>query len=124
MSSVSSTRSIEMPGAAMSVRNIVACSPVRAITMPNFAPTAPVISHLRPSMTQSPPSRRAVVASMSGSEPAPPSGSVIRNAERTVPAASGARKRCFCSWVATRSSRCMLPSSGAMQFIATGPSSE
>ncbi len=59
--------------------------------------------------------------SMPGSEPAPPSGSVIRNAERTAPAASGAQEALLLRGRRHLSSRCMLPSSGAMQFIATGP---
>ena len=59
------------------------------MTMPRSAPTAPVISHLRPSMTKSSPSRRAVVSSIEGSAPAPGAGSVIMKHERISPAASG-----------------------------------
>ena len=60
-------------------------SAVRAMQIEKALPTAPVIRCLRPSMTQSPPSRRAVVSSIVGSEPAPGAGSVIANAERTSP---------------------------------------
>ena len=57
-------------------------------------------------------------------EPAPGAGSVMQKQDRVVPAASGRRKRSFCSLEATASSRCMLPSSGAKMCIATGPSRE
>ena len=53
--------------------------------------SAPVMRCLRPSITQSPPSRLAVVSSIAGSDPAPGAGSVMANAERTSPAASGRR---------------------------------
>ena len=66
-------------------------SPVRAITIANAAPSAPVMNHLSPSITQPPSTRRAVVRSIDGSEPAPGAGSVIAKQERTSPAASGAR---------------------------------
>ena len=81
------------------------------------------MNHLRPLITQWLPSWRAVVASMPGSEPAP-SGSVIEKQERISPAASGRSHCAFCSSFATTSSRCMLPSSGAAQLSAWGPSSE
>ena len=74
-------------------------------------------------MTQWLPSWRAVVASMPGSDPAP-SGSVIEKQERISPAASGRSHCSFCASLATTSSRCMLPSSGAAQLSACGPSSE
>ena len=44
--------------------------------------------------------------------------------ERIAPAASGRSHRSFCAGVAIASSRCMLPSSGAAMFSATGPSGE
>ena len=123
-SMVSRMRSVTMAGSFMSVRNRVAPSSVLAMMMPHEAPSAPVISHFWPEMTQWLPSWRAVVFIIEGSEPAPPSGSVIRKAERVAPLARGRRNCSFWSWLATFSSRHMLPSSGAMQFIATGPSSE
>ena len=88
------------------------------------APSAPVISHLRPRITQVSPSLRALVAIIDGSEPAPSSGSVIMKAERIWPAASGRSQRSCWAGVITFWKRCMLPSSGAMQFMATGPSIE
>ena len=65
-----------------------------------------------------------MVVIIEGSEPAPSSGSVIMNADRISPAASGRNQRSFCAGVITFWKMCMLPSSGAMQFIATGPSIE
>ena len=50
------------------------------------APSAPVISHLRPLITHWLPSSRAVACSMPGSEPAPP-GSVMAKQERILPSA-------------------------------------
>ena len=77
-------RSIVMPGSLMSARNMVARpspSPPSTLAMmiAKAAPCAPVISHFSPSMTQELPSRRAVVFSMPGSEPAPGDG--LRHAE-------------------------------------------
>ena len=60
---------------------------------------------------------------MPGSDPAP-SGSVMEKQERISPAASGRSHCAFCASLATTSSRCMLPSSGAAQLSACGPSSE
>ena len=51
-------------------------------------------------------------------------GSVIEKQDRISPAASGRSHCAFCSSLATTSSRCMLPSSGAAQLSACGPSSE
>ncbi len=44
---------------------------VRAMTMQNAAPTAPLVNRLRPSMIQPPSARTAVVRSPAGSDPAP-----------------------------------------------------
>ena len=44
--------------------------------------------------------------------------------DRISPAASGRSHRSLCTGFATASSRCMLPSSGANTFNATGPSGE
>ena len=95
-----------MPGASIGARNIVApagpsgSSSLRAMTIASLAPTAPVISHLVPSMTKSPrcrlASRRAVVSSIDGSAPAPGAGSVIMKHERIAPAASGRSHSSFC----------------------------
>jgi hypothetical protein len=78
-------------------RNIVApsgASPtagVRAMTIANPAPSAPVMNHLRPLITQPSPSGFAAVWSISGSDPAPGAGSVIAKQDRCSPRASGAR---------------------------------
>ncbi len=82
------------PGWSASTRNIVAAdpeSPVRAMQMKNDAPVAPVMNHLCPSMRHPPFTGTAEVRSIDGSEPAPGAGSVIANAERISPAASGTR---------------------------------
>ena len=88
------------------------------------APCAPLMNHFRPSMRHPSPDFVAVVDSIDGSAPAPGAGSVIAKQDRVSPAASGRRYCSFCSSVATTSSRCMFPSSGAAQFSASGPSSE
>ena len=125
---VSSWRTSAKPGASMGTRNMVAptsapaASKVRAITMLSAAPGTPVISHLRPSMTKSSPSARAVVFSSDGSAPAPSSGSVIENTLRISPATSGRSQCSFCSGVPTLCSRLALPSSGAWMLQASGPS--
>ena len=95
-----------------------------AMMMAKPAPSAPVMNHLLPLITQWLPSFTAVVFSADGSEPAPGAGSVMQKHERMSPRASGRSQRSFCSCVATTSSRWMLPSSGAKMCIATGPSSE
>ena len=118
-------RSTTMPAAFMSDRNIVApASSAFAMMIANAAPSAPVMNHLAPLITYSSPSRVALDVSIDGSDPAPGGGSVMQKHERIVPAASGRSQRSFCSAVATVSSRCMLPSSGANTLSATGPSGE
>ncbi|MCY1240820.1 hypothetical protein D9M72_536860 [compost metagenome] len=94
------------------------------MTMAKAAPSAPVISHLRPLMTKSSPSFTAVVFSSDGSAPAPGDGSVMQKQERTRPEASGFSQRAFCSSLQISCSMCMLPSSGAAMCRATGPSIE
>ena len=66
----------------------------------------------------------AVVSSAAGSEPAPGGGSVMQKQERMAPVARGRSQRSFCAGVATTSIRCMLPSSGADRFMASGPRTE
>ena len=97
-----------------------------AMTMPTFAPSAPVMNALRPSITQWLPSGRQVVSIIDGSDPAPPSaaGSVMKKAERARPSTSGFRKRSLISGLPTLPSRYMLPSSGAAVLQASGPSGE
>src|SRR5579875_456018 len=98
-SSVSSTRSITMPGVLIGTRNSV-------------APAGPAGS-------------LSVFAMMiARSAPAPGAGSVIMKHERISPAASGLSQRCLCRSSAAASSRCMLASSGAKQLSAIGPSGE
>ncbi len=89
-----------------------------------FASPAPVMNHLRPVMRQPPAMRSARVYMSDGSEPAPPSGSVIANDERTSPATIGASQRSFCAGVAIFESTVMFPSSGAAQLKLTGPKIE
>ena len=124
------SRTTRMPGLSASTRNIVAPprSPgaplVRAMQIAKPAPWAPLMNHFRPSMRQPPSTFAAVVDSIDGSDPAPGAGSVIAKQDRISPSASGRRYFSFCSSLATTSSRCMLPSSGAAQLSASGPSSE
>ena len=61
---------------------------------------------------------------MPGSEPEPGLGSVIAKDERTLPSTIGRRNHSFCAGVPTLASRFMLPSSGAMQLMASGPKIE
>ncbi len=118
-------RTISIPGWSMSARNIVAApsSPL-AMMMAKPAPSAPVMNHLVPLITQWLPSCTAVVFNAEGSDPAPGAGSVMQKHERMSPRANGRSQRSFCSFVATCSSKWMLPSSGAKMCSATGPSSE
>ena len=85
---------------------------------------APVMNHLWPWITQPPSVFSARVRIMPGSEPPPGAGSVIANDERTSPATIGASHLSFCAWVPTSASKFILPSSGAAQFIASGPKIE
>ena len=121
-------RTMRQPGWSRSkrkaVRPLLASSEVLATTMKCLASPAPVMNHLRPSTIQRSPRLRAVVRIIDGSEPAPGCGSVIANAERTVPSTMGCSQRSFCASVPTFSSSIMLPSSGAAQLTATGPKSE
>ena len=80
-----STRNMVAPAGLLSVAS------VRAMTMQNPAPIAPLMKRLCPSITHRPFSRRAVVRRASGSEPAPGCGSVIPKQERVCPEARGAR---------------------------------
>ncbi|MNP21608.1 hypothetical protein D3C76_1142340 [compost metagenome] len=126
---VSSVRSIRNAGFGRSTRNMVAptSSPstrVRAMMMLNAAPSAPVINHLVPLMMKPSAVATAVVFICAGSAPAPGCGSVMQKQERVSPATMGTSQRACCSGVATCSSMCMLPSSGAAQLSATGPSIE
>jgi hypothetical protein len=92
---------------------------VTAITIANAAPSAPELNHLCPSITQSPPSRTAVVRRPVGSEPET-SGSVIEKNERTSPATSGRSHRSRCSGVPNRLRISALPASGAWQPNTSG----
>ena len=120
------TRSSSMPGVRPSHRNRVGPSPpcglgaTFAMMIQVRAPSAPVISHLRPLMTYSLPSKIASVFSCPGSEPAP-SGSVIANTDRCRPSMTGTRNSSAWASLAILDKMNMLPSSGAAQFIATGP---
>ena len=59
---------------------------------------APVVHHLRPSITYSSPSRRMRVSILVASEEAT-AGSVMPKQERISPASSGASQRAFCASV-------------------------
>ena len=100
------------PGLSMSTRNIVAPAvrrrpSVRAITMQNAAPSAPVMNRLRPSISQPPPTR---VGASSAARPGPSRrpgaarSSRSRSAPRRRPAAR--RYRSFCSGVAIDARAC------------------
>ncbi|GIF50959.1 hypothetical protein Afe04nite_54980 [Asanoa ferruginea] len=80
-----------IPGRSAGTRNIVAPPSVLAITMKKPAPSAPVMNFLRPVSDQPLSVALAVVRNALGSDPAPGGGSVIANAERCSPLASGAR---------------------------------
>ncbi len=113
-------RTISTPGVSAGTRICdarrcgSASGSVTAITIPNAAPSAPDENHLCPSITQSSPSRRAVVRRVVGSEPGT-SGSVIEKNERISPATSGRSQRSFCSPVPNRCRISALPASGAWQ---------
>jgi hypothetical protein len=92
---------------------------VTAMTIPKAAPSAPELNHLLPSITQSSPSRTAVVRRPVGSDP-DTSGSVIEKKERTSPATSGASHRSRCSGVPNRWRISALPASGAWQPKISG----
>ena len=83
---------------------------------------APVVHHLRPSMTISSPSRRIVISMLVASEEAT-AGSVIAKPDRISPASSGLNHRSCCSGEPNCASTSMLPVSGAAQFMAGGASS-
>ena len=121
-------RSISQPGWSASKRKAVrprrSSSLVRATRMKCCASAPPVMNHLRPLMRQWSPSRSALVSIIEGSEPEPGAGSVMAKEERTRPSMIGSSQRSFCASVPTRSSRIMLPSSGAAQLKLAGPNSE
>ena len=90
---------------------------VTAMQIAKAEPSMPVVNHLWPRITQSPPSFFAVVPIHTGFEPAN-SGSVIVKQLRISPRTSGARNRSFCSSVPCSISISMLPTSGAWQLKA------
>jgi len=85
---------------------------VTAITMAKAAPSALEVNHLRPRMTQSPPSRVAVVCIHVGLEPGA-SGSVIEKQLRALPSATGVSHALFCASLPHCTRISMLPASGA-----------
>ncbi len=96
-------------------------SEVRATTMKCAASPAPVMNHLRPRITHLPFVLSAWVRIMLGSEPPPGAGSVMAKADFTLPSTIGRSHHSFCAGVPMRASRFILPSSGAMQFMASAP---
>jgi len=79
------------------------------------APSAAVVNHFRPSMTQLSPSSRARVAIHAGFEPGI-AGSVMEKQLRMRPAASGSSQVRFCSAVPNSWRISMFPTSGAWQW--------
>ena len=94
----------------------------------NSAPTAPVISHLSPSITKSPRlpplTRRAVVFNIDGSDPAPGAGSVIMKHERISPAARGPQPALFLVLFGNLFEEVHVGFVGGEQLSPTGPSGE
>ena len=88
------------PGVSVGTRKPRTPSSVRAQMIAIPAMEASPIQRLAPSMTQPPPSRRAVVAMLPGSLPA--SGSVRPKQPMTSPAAIGGSQRCFWASVPNR----------------------
>ena len=84
---------------------------------------APVVYHLRPLMTYSSPSRRITLPMLVASDDAT-SGSVMANEERISPSSSGRSHMAFCSGVPYRAMVSMLPTSGALQLMTSGASSD
>ena len=80
---------------------------------------APVMNHLRASITYSSPSRRIEPAMFVASLEAT-SGSVIAKHERISPSSSGTSQRSCCSGVPNIASTSMFPVSGAAQLSASG----
>src|SRR3972149_5292684 len=93
------------------------------MTMAKDAPMAPLVNHLWPLITQSSPSRTAVVRSVVGSAP-DTSGSVIEKQERTSPSTSGFSQRSFCSGVPNCQRISAFPESGACAPHADRPRRE
>ena len=91
------------------------------MTIENAAPSAPVMSHLFPLITQPEPDFCAEVESKFGSAPAPGLGSVIAKEDLISPLASGSRYLARWAGVAILFNNNMLPSSGAAQLSAVGP---
>ena len=95
-------RRIEKPGVSVGTRIRLArrwgaaSGSVTAMQTANAAPSADDANHLWPRITQSPPSRFAVVPIHTGFEPAN-SGSVIVKQLRISPATSGRSQRSFCA---------------------------
>jgi hypothetical protein len=112
------SRTTVIPGVAAGTSNIDArrCrsapASVTHIAITTSAKPACVTNHFSPSITQSPPSRRAVVSISVGSAPAP--GSVSAKADRISPASSGARYRARCASVPKRARISAFPESGAL----------
>ena len=92
--------------------------PMTMATLQRSRP-APVLHHLRPSMTYSSPSRRMRVWMLRASELAT-SGSVMQKHDLICPSRSGRSHVPCCSAVPNWARISMLPVSGAEQFIASG----
>ena len=84
---------------------------------------APVVYHLCPLMTYSPPSLTIDACTLVASLDAT-AGSVIAKHERISPSSSGVSQRACCSGVPYSMSVSMLPVSGALQLKHSGPRSE
>jgi hypothetical protein len=93
-------RTSRTPGVSLSTRKTVAFagSPSTCACTRKKSATSPLVTcHFSPSRTHASPSRRAVVATIVTSEPAP--SSVIAYASRRSPRHAGRRNRSFCSSV-------------------------
>ena len=116
-------RRIEKPGVSVGTRIRLArrwgaaSGSVTAMQTANAAPSAEDANHLWPRITQSPPSRFAVVPIQTGFEPAN-SGSVIVKQLRISPATSGRSQRSLWASVPCPRRSSMFPTSGACTLKA------
>ena len=120
-------RTTVTPGASIGTSTIECCAwrgpsgserPSTSATLQRSS-AAPVMNHLRASMTNSSPSRRIAPEMFVASQEAT-AGSVIAKHERISPSSSGTSHRSCCSGVPNIASTSMLPVSGAPQLSASG----
>ncbi len=99
--------------AASGRSSVTPVTPVTPVTMAkrHSGCMAPVVTHMRPLITDASPSRRMVVAMLLASDEAT-SGSAMVTRERISPASSGFNQRSCCAALANRCSSSVLPVSG------------